>query len=249
MGNTNLPPRNRGLNLQSLTRLVVGGLLLGYDGLTSRLNRWEDELDRNEPGSASAEIIDAGEGPVVGVEAEQVNKQLLHMAVGMVFGFQEIAGRGLDLTYRATRTAGNLVGLAAGPIYQSRVFSPVRNQMDKLAERGLEEVNNWVDAGRMEERRSRALARRMVSSQVNEAIDYLTSDEEVQELVQSQSVGLVSEIVEETRERSLSADNFLEEIVRSMFRRPPRHELPPPPADVQDKATAFRQLRGRIIHK
>jgi hypothetical protein len=51
---------------------------------------------------------------------------------------------------------------------------------------------------------------------------------EVQELVQTQSIGLAEEVVEEVRERTVSADNFVEGIVRAVLRRPSRSQLPYP---------------------
>jgi hypothetical protein len=304
MENSDLPSSNAHSSLRSLTRLVVGGLLLGTEGLATRLARWEKELDQQQTGYAtvqpaapepaaaqpalleasvpepvvlepvvpepveqapavlelpSGELLTAspegepGEGLAGGTQlvlaADETARRNLHMVVGMVFGLQGAVERSLNLTYRATRTAGNLVDLVTGPLYRSRALTPLRDRIETLAERGQEQVDRWVENGRIEEQRSRDLAQRTFTGQVDEAINYLTSDEEVQELVQSQGVGLVGEILEETRERSLSADSLLEEIVRSMFRRPPRTELPPPAPEVQVQAVSFRQLRGRIINK
>jgi hypothetical protein len=129
------------------------------------------------------------------------------------------------------------------------MLSPLRSNLDKLAERGEEEVNRWIEVGRFEEARSRALTQMAIHEQVDDSIKHLTANQEVQELVQSQSVGLVGEIVEETRERAVSADTFVEAVVRSMFRRSPRSELPAPPTEIQVQAIPFRQIGGRIIRK
>jgi dihydroneopterin aldolase len=89
-----------------------------------------------------------------------------------------------------------------------------------------------------------------LTERVDKAIDYLTANEEVQELVQSQSAGLIDEVIEEARERTVSADNFLEAVVRSVLRRPPRWELPEPPQEVKQQAEhTARQIHGRTLHK
>jgi hypothetical protein len=36
-------------------------------------------------------------------------------------------------------------------------------------------------------------------------------------------------VIEEVRERAVSTDKFLERLVRTLLRRPPREELPEPP--------------------
>jgi hypothetical protein len=71
------------------------------------------------------------------------------------------------------------------------------------------------------------------------------NSEQVQVLIQGQSVGLAGEMLNEVRGRTLTADNVLETVVRSLLRRPPRTELPPPPPEVRALAQPpVAQLRG-----
>jgi 16S rRNA A1518/A1519 N6-dimethyltransferase RsmA/KsgA/DIM1 with predicted DNA glycosylase/AP lyase activity len=74
-------------------------------------------------------------------------------------------------------------------------------------------------------------------------IDYLTTNPEVQELVQLQSTSLATEVVEEVRERSVSADTFLEGIARSLLRRVPRAFLPEPPPEVRSAAVHIHKSK------
>ena len=55
-------------------------------------------------------------------------------------------------------------------------------------------------------------------------------------MVQTQSIGLAEEVVEEVRERTVSADNFVEGVVRAVLRRPSRSELPYPPEELRLRA-------------
>ena len=77
----------------------------------------------------------------------------------------------------------------------------------------------------------------LIRSQGDEYIDYLNKNPEmVQNLLAGQSTGLANELVEEIRERTVSADNVFEMIARSILRRAQREELPEPPPDVQQRA-------------
>jgi len=77
----------------------------------------------------------------------------------------------------------------------------------------------------------------LIRSQGDNYIEYLNNNPEmVQDLLAGQSTGLASELVEEVRERTVSADNVFEMIARSILRRTPREELPEPPPEVQRRA-------------
>jgi len=77
----------------------------------------------------------------------------------------------------------------------------------------------------------------LIRSQGDGYINYLNENpESVQDLLTGQSTGLATELVEEVRERTVSADNVFEMIARSILRRTPREELPEPPPEVQRRA-------------
>lgn len=64
------------------------------------------------------------------------------------------------------------------------------------------------------------------------------NSEQVQVLIQGQSLGLAGEMLNEVRGRTVTADGVLEGIVRGILRRAPRSELPPPPPEVRALAQA-----------
>lgn len=65
----------------------------------------------------------------------------------------------------------------------------------------------------------------LVREQADDYIDYLNKNpEQVQNLVQGQSTGLVAEVTDQVRERTVTADTFLEMLIRSLFRRGERVE-------------------------
>jgi len=57
-------------------------------------------------------------------------------------------------------------------------------------------------------------------------------------LIAGQTLGLTSEIADEVRERTVTADSVVEMFVRSLLRRPPRQDLPDPPSGVKQQALA-----------
>lgn len=74
--------------------------------------------------------------------------------------------------------------------------------------------------------------------------DYITylnaHPEQVQNLIQGQTIGMTTEIMNEVRERAVTADSTIEMIVRRILGRKQRDELPLPPAEVQRRADVAR---------
>lgn len=242
----------RASNLTLLTRLVIGGALAGYDGLIKRASHSANLIDKKEQSHlipsntadkfTSIERVDDG-------DQESGSDHIRYALIGMVFDSQEVLSRGADSIDKISRRAVSVIDRFTGPVYGSRIFSPIRSRVDKLAQRGQLEVDRWIEIGRIEEKRSRELTYTALTEQVDNSIQYLTSNTEVQELVQSQSVGLIGEIVEETRERTLSADYYLEAWARTILRRPMRSELPEPPQELKTRALPFKQYHGKIVKK
>jgi hypothetical protein len=240
-------------SLTSLTRFAIGGVLAGYDGLVKRISIWETRLDQREaaieePPSAVEENISAGSATELS-DNETDADLIRYAAIGMVFAAQNTLLKSLKTADQMSRLAGGAIDKVASPFYSSRILSPLRNQINNLAQHGQTQVDHWIEVGRKEEARSRALANAAVTEQVDSSIQYLTNNQEVQELVQSQSVGLVGAIVEETRERTVSADNFVEAWVRTMLRRPMRSDLPKPEPELRARATPYRRIQGKVVKK
>lgn len=76
----------------------------------------------------------------------------------------------------------------------------------------------------------------------DEYLSYLHQNpEQVQVLVQGQSIDMATEVMEEVRERTVTADSFIELLARSLLRRTPREKLPEPSTQVQFRAVYPRQ--------
>jgi len=84
-------------------------------------------------------------------------------------------------------------------------------------------------------------------------LDYLREEnpEAIAQIVQGQSIGLVGEVADELRARSVTSDSVVEMFMRSLLRRPARQELPLPPPKVLDQATLSIEeiIRKRNLEK
>ena len=84
-------------------------------------------------------------------------------------------------------------------------------------------------------------------------LDYLQEEnpEAIAQIVQGQSIGLVGEIADEVRARTVTSDSVVEMFMRSLLRRPARQELPLPPTEVLEQATMSIEevIRRRNLEK
>jgi hypothetical protein len=81
----------------------------------------------------------------------------------------------------------------------------------------------------------------LIRLQGDDYVEYLNDHpESVQNLVAGQTIGLTTEIMNEVRERAVTADSILEMVVRRVLRRKQREQLPPPPVEVQRRAEVAR---------
>lgn len=81
----------------------------------------------------------------------------------------------------------------------------------------------------------------LIRQQGDAYIDYLNAHPAaVKTLVQGQSMSLANEVMNEVRERTVTADSVAEMIVRRVLGRKQRDELAPPPPEVQRRAETSR---------
>jgi hypothetical protein len=221
--------------LRSLTRLVLGSVELGMEVFFDQLERWEEMSEKSSPQDQPSDHTPADQ-PTPGVQARQA-------MIGWTFDAQE---RLLGPLLQERRFRHLLLGLAnplispLHTVYQSPLFTPLWQTVDRFAERGEQELARWIASGQQEEQHSRQLARVALDQTIDQTFRYLTENPEVTELVETQSTSLANELVEEVRERSVSADTLLEGMARSLLHRPARAELPGSPEAVRTHAASLR---------
>ena len=238
------PNRGRFKPLRSLTRLVVGGAILGAEELMDRLETWEQEIDQEPVDTIPAEMVvyDVVDESVSvesnGFQPLTDSTSSRHVLVGLIFDSQTKLEQRLTALGRFERRASRRLLAPIKPLGKSRLGQRINSHFEGLVRRGESEVARLAEIGKVEEYRSRKLTLTATTETVDESIDYLTDNEELQELITMQGVGIAGEALEEVRERTVSADDFFESVVRAFLRRTPRKPLEAP----------SREVRLRSIH-
>jgi hypothetical protein len=221
--------------LHSLTRLAIGSMLIAHDELQRQMRVWENETEsllteqrrRHQEFSAWNQPGSQYEAPPALPTADKPADTMRYALIGMLFEAQT------RLTPRAAPARPNPLDKAAAPLMEAfrrtPWLAPVRERFDDYTARGEREVNRWIARGRAEEYHSRALIQTAAQVSFETSVHTVAQNPEVRELVQEHGTSLANEVIEEVRERAVSTDKFLERLVRTLLRRPPREELPEPP--------------------
>lgn len=230
------PSRRRGSG-EKLTRVTLGSALIAMDTVSERLDRLDEtEIDSTaRPRTLDDVLVPMSEWQEqFGVAVDRPTR---HLMLGMMVDARARAGATARFLNRMGNGVTSAVDFLLRPVRTLRLFRPVRQGFAKAVDRGDSQVERWRAMGRAEDARSRALAETALSSAAEETMDELVANQRVeffiQEIVESQTMGIVDEIIEEIRERAVSSDNFFEQPVRRLFRRPDRSEVPRPDFDPQ----------------
>jgi len=220
----------------SLSKLMIGSLAIGIDELNYRLKMWEEKTrpHRVEDDLDSIPIQDNGSPktsnilPYVINDGELQQNEMRYIMIGLI---NETQSRLVSTTHKLIRI-GNRINRISYPIIKpfnrNWLIPPLQKRYADLIERGENELNRLSLVGRSEYEQSRRMAQIAYEDSFEEAVDSLATNPEVQNLIQSQGMSMAEEIIEEVRERAVSADNLLDRIVRNIFRRKSRSQIPPP---------------------
>ena len=232
--------------LRSITRLLVGAILLGSDTLEEQLRGWEDYPESEDSpvveGDAQTQLQvdplpDTLPPPQVGLPLPGSTSDVRYALIGLIFEGEENLEKGLS----AAKQVGSLALRVTDPLFRPfqklGMINPAKKRVNRLVDRGQSQVDRWVDRGREEEAHSRQLTQQAATSTVDQSILYMADNQAITELVQAQGVSLAVQILELVRAISVSVDYFSEGLARYVFRRRPRYLLPPPSQDVQAQAT------------
>jgi hypothetical protein len=232
--------------LRSLTRLVIGAADIGIYELRQRLRRWEEEIDQAQTKEQKRSSQVAPDGLAIAPEEPAPGSEdvLRYALIGLMFDAQEVLKSGSVKVVKVGRRVKRRTSPILRPLTSSRLLSPARKSYKKLVAVGKRRVDHWIDIGRAEEIHSRMMAETALTGTVDETVDYLAEMPGVQELITSQTTSMAEELVEEIRERTVAADILLEGFARALFRRQPRHSLPPPPPAVQMSAITLRPAKN-----
>jgi hypothetical protein len=222
-------------SLRSISRLLVGGALVGYDELLEFLRAWEGETRRTIVQQKNTAPAAAQVPGSVSTPSESPATVLRYAALGLLFDSQ-------DRWIRRGRAAVNFLGKTtnalASPAYKrmsqdSRLLRPAQGRFERLIRKGETVAGRWVQRGRVEEAYGRRLARTAGQQGFNASMDQLGNAPALQDLVRKQSAGLTQDVLDEVRERTVSGDYVAEHLARSLLRRVPRRYLPQSTIDLE----------------
>jgi uncharacterized RDD family membrane protein YckC len=213
----------------TLSQLAIGSALLAADVVGDRLDNLEAEPLPPERPPEEVLIPRSEWGRAFG---ESGGTSARYLTLGVMSNARSRAGRSAGFLWRASDRAGRALDGLLRPFTHSRLLRPFRNSFDTLEDRGRSQVDNWIDVGRSEDVRNRTVAQSAINQVAGESMDEIIANPRIQlfiqEIVEAQSLGIVDEGIEEMRERTVTADMVLERPVRSLFRRAPRSDIPPP---------------------
>ena len=129
--------------------------------------------------------------------------------------------------------------LATHPAIEALVAAQVNTILGKLAQDPAVQalIQAQADAYIAYLRAHPEVLADLIREQGDTYIDYLNlHPDAVENLVQGQSVTLAGEVLDEVRERTVTIDSAFEMVLRTLLRRPPRDQLPPPTPQVQRRA-------------
>jgi hypothetical protein len=222
--------------LRSTTRLLVGLALIGGDELLKRVQMLEQTIAAAppDPNEMADQIRTSPTG-------QYIPDDIRHALIGLAFEVQDqVRIQTPRLLAAADQIIGDVTRPAQGILNRLPIVGPLSRtlslQYDAMQKRGEDRLKRWIAIGQREEARSRLLADQTYNRIVDDFINYLGDKPEVQELIAGQTTGLAGEVLDEVRERTVSGDSFLEGIVRSVLRKTPRAELPPPSLDIRESA-------------
>ena len=233
-------------SIQSLTRLLVGGGLVGWEELQAHMRAWETETSAGLPHQEDEDSIvfytreevtlrqPTSQAPLssqqMQTERPETSADILRYAlIGLLFESQSRLGqRSARILNVANRTADAFITPVFSRMGKSRMLQPSRRRFERAVHRGESIATQWVERGRMEELRSRGLVRVAAQSGFNSSMDQLGQAPALQDLVRKQSAGLTQDALDEVRVRTVTGDLLIEGLARRIFRRAPRNTLEGP---------------------
>ena len=211
----------------ALLRLLVGGMLVGSDELRYRLERWQETARTAEtvPSQTTSDSLDS----------------LRYTFVGLLFEAEARARRRFSTVLeRISRFAdeANLFYTTRAPAMRRTPFDPFRQRLDELIFLASDMLDRWADRGRTEEQYGRRMARRAAGDVIDELLDYMARNPQVRALIEQQGMDMAGSAVDEVRERTASADLWIERLAHSLLRRPTGERVPKPTGTPEASAPA-----------
>ena len=232
------------------TRLAVGAMMYGIDIFKERTRTWQKPEKKSPSRERSSSLIIEGESKDVGHGAHshvhQRDEQAVRTLIGVLFDTQKHLTKNVNTFRKIERMADRMSYPIMRGLRRQSIFKPAYRLFDRMVGRGESELQRWGEIGKIEEERSRELLKNATLSTFDSSIDYLSTNPDIQELVQYQSTNLLNDLIEEVRERAVTVNTVMEGWVRKILHLAPRCEIPGPSPEVRRGANLFPSTNKRI---
>ncbi len=190
----------------ALLRLAIGGTFVGADELRNRLQRWE-ETTRAVAQEAS---------PLTPTDL------LRYAFVGMLFETETSMRRGFStMLARLSRLSdeANYFYTRFAQATRRTPLDPLRMRLDEMLFLAMASIDRWSARGWIEEQRGRRMAQQATVSVIDELLEYMARNPEVRQLIEQQGMSMAGTAVDEVRNRTASADLWIERLAHSLLHR------------------------------
>ena len=167
----------------SLTLLAVGALTYGMEVLSQRAEHAGAAIDTRRRMSTTRQV------PI------PENERAKYALMGLVFKAPSLFSGGASVIGETAETAANVVYAVTSPVTNSRLFRPVRNMYDGLAQRGEAIVDDLAQLGVQGQDFSKELIEDATLDAMNNVVEVVSENEEIRELVQQQTFSLLEEFL------------------------------------------------------
>jgi hypothetical protein len=186
-------------SVTGLTMLSLGGLLYGVELLQKRMGETKATIVQDRLAGA-------------GVPALPKDELARYALIGLALKAPTVLKSGSSRIEGVADAATNVVTGLTNPIANSFLFRPLVRRYDAMADRGASMVRELAVLGVEGEKYSKSLVETTAFGTMSDVVDVVVENEEVRDLVQQQTVGLLQELLMFVQDRLEGADMLLQRI-------------------------------------
>ena len=210
-------------NLDLGLRFLVGLLAIGVDEAVLRLQKMQAKLDQDP------DLWRVG----IPAPGKTLRRQAWYLGLGLIRRTQKRLRKDLHRVFDwSTENTGRAASSSTEWVGR-RLPSPVRDALQSRLLHWRTQAAEIIQEGEIEEYQGRALASGAIGELIKEIMDEIASNPDLQDYVQDivgqQGVGMAASVVDNARSVAVTADEAAEGLLRWLFRRTPRRDLPPSP--------------------
>jgi hypothetical protein len=210
-------------NLDLGLRFLVGLLVIGVDEAALRLQKMQAKLDQ-DPDLWRAGIPSPG---------KTLRRQAWYLSLGLIRRTQKRLRRDLHRVFDWSTENASRAASSSTEWASRQLPRPLRDSLESRLVHWRTQAAEIIQEGEIEEYQGRALASGAIGELIKEIMDEIASNPDLQDYVQDivgqQGVGMAASVVDNARSVAVTADESAEGLLRWLFRRTPRRDLPPSP--------------------